>query len=127
MRKILIIGLVLIISLALTVGCNPFSDDLDEYTIDSAIETIENANYEVKNRTENYYSMIGASDGANVDIGENEISVELYIDSGDIQESMFEDPDEGKQAFNASNLYVYIHSDDEEIYSNLKSILTEKY
>ena len=34
MRKILIIGLVIIVSLALTVGCNPFSEDEVSVTIE---------------------------------------------------------------------------------------------
>lgn len=96
-----------------------------EYTIDSAITYMEDAGFKVSNETENLYELIGAEDGANIDVGEKKISVELYIGVDDTRKSMFENPEEDKQAFIVSNLYVYIHSDDTEFYEDLKAVFIE--
>ena len=122
-KKTGIFLLILVFSISLTACMN---DNVEEteytYTIDKAIAYIEEAGFKVSNRTNNFHEMINAKDGANIDVGEEKIPVELYIDEGNIQESMFENPDEGKQAFIVSNLYVYIHSDDNNFYKELKSV-----
>jgi len=125
-KKLGLFLLIIIFSVSL-LGC--MNDKVEEsnytYTIDKAIAYIEDAGLEVNNRTSNYYELIGAKNGANIDVGKEKIPVELYIDGGEIQKSMFENPDEGKQAFIISNLYVYIHSDDKSFYEELKSVFIE--
>ena len=122
-RKLALFLLILVF--ALTMGACDRNDKGYEYTIDSAIVYIEDAGFEVKNRTENFYSLIGAKDGTNIDVGKEEISVELYIDGGDIQKSMFENPDDGAQAFSIYNLYIYIHTEDTGFYEDLKAVFVE--
>jgi len=60
-----------------------------------------------------------------LDVGPDEIRVEMHIDGGDINESFFREPGDGSNAFNVSNLYVYIHSDDEDFYNKLKDIFAQ--
>jgi len=95
------------------------------YTIDSAITYIEEGGLEVHAVDPVLYEMIGAEDGAKLDVGPDEIRVELYIDGGELNKSFFRDPGDGSKAFNVSNLYVYIHSDDENFYNELKDVFTK--
>ena len=107
-------------------GCDIGTSNGDYvYTIDSAITYIEEGGLEVHAVDPVLYEMIGAEDGAKVDIGPDEIRVELYIDGGELNKSFFRDPGDGSKAFNVSNLYVYIHSDDENFYNELKGVFTK--
>ena len=126
-EKVLIFLLVITFTLTIS-ACDIIGPDGNgsyEYTIDSAIAYIEDSGFEVKNRTGNFHDLIGAEDGANIDVGEDKISVELYIDGGDIQKSMFENPDDGAQAFSIYNLYIYIHTEDTGFYEDLKAVFVE--
>ena len=102
----------LVLTLTLSVCDMSSSSDDYQYTISSAITYIGDAGFKVNNRTEKIYGLIDAEDGAGIDVGEQRIPVELYIDVNDDWNSMFKDPDEGRQAVIVSNLYVYIHLDD---------------
>ncbi|MEJ6949425.1 hypothetical protein [Natronospora cellulosivora (SeqCode)] len=116
--------LILLTVLLFMFACSNSGSIMKEYTIDSAINIIEDAGYLVQGRTSNFYGIIGASDGANINVGKNEIAVELYINSGNIDKTMFINPQEGKRAFIVSNLCVYIHSNDDEFYNTLKKIFS---
>ncbi len=128
MRKTkILVGALLILTMAMMIGgCDiGASNGVYEYTIDSAITYIEEGGLEIHAVDPVFYEMIGAEDGAKVDVGPEEIRVELYIDGGNINESFFREPGDGSKAFNVSNLYVYIHSDDEGFYNELKGIFKE--
>ncbi|MFW6030898.1 MAG: hypothetical protein ACOCRO_11695 [Halanaerobiales bacterium] len=129
MKKIFFLSGFLIIFTLILTGCGSgIIGDSSGYnfTIDSAITYIEDAGFKVTDRTTNLFEMINAEDGVNVNVGEDNIPVELYIDGGDIEKSHFENPPEESRAFNVSNLYVYIHSSDDEFYSNLKEVFTDQ-
>ena len=96
--KFLVGALLILIIVLMAGGCDIGTSNGDyEYTIDSAITYIEEGGLEVNAADPVFYEMIGAEDGAKVDVGPDEIRVELYIDGGEINESFFRDPgDESK-------------------------------
>ena len=124
--KFLVVALLVLTMTMMIGGCDTgTSNGAYEYTIDSVITYIEEGGFEVHAVYPVLYEMIGAEDGAKVDVGPEEILVELYIDGGEINESFFRAPGDGSKAFNVSNLYVYIHSDDEDFYNELKDIFAQ--
>lgn len=122
-KKIRLVCVVLVI-LTITLISNGCGIETYEYTIESAIMYIEEGGFEVHNIRPVLYELIGAEDGVKVDVGPEEITVELYIDGGNINDSFFRYPREGKKAFIVSNLCAYIHSDDEKFYTDLRGVFT---
>ena len=93
-------------------------------SIDDVIKKLSN-NFEMGEKEEAWYQMIGAYDGTKIDVDNTKIEIYQFKDSqGDVQDSIKESADTANNIiFDIDNFVILIHSKDNEFAEEIKQAL----